>query len=103
MKKLIIDDVTFKIKNEEEKEDLIRIIKEIKSKLKESNNLPSKISLFRDIDKDKDVFKFYMVFDSDEDFDKWDAKVTQEVKDLFIKGLHKYYVKYNYSEKIDID
>ncbi|BDV02179.1 MAG: hypothetical protein HPAVJP_0680 [Candidatus Hepatoplasma vulgare] len=103
MKKLIIEDITFKIENKEEEKNFIDWIKKMKKDLKESNNLPTKFSLFRDIDKDKDIFKLYLVFDSDEDFDKWDAKVPQKNKDDFRNELGKYFVKYNYSEKIDID
>ncbi|BDV02182.1 MAG: hypothetical protein HPAVJP_0710 [Candidatus Hepatoplasma vulgare] len=103
MKKLIIDDVTYKIEKEEDQKAFIEKMKEVKSKLKKINLLPTKFSLYRDIDKDKDTFKLYMVFDSDEDFDKWDEKFPQEIRDIFINYFRKYLIKYNYSEEIDID
>ncbi|BDV02178.1 MAG: hypothetical protein HPAVJP_0670 [Candidatus Hepatoplasma vulgare] len=103
MKKIVIEDMTFKIENKEEEKNFIEGIQKMKKILKESYDIPAKFSLFKNVYKNKNIFKLHLVFESEEVYSEFIAKISQEDREKFNDYLGKYEIKYSRLEKNDIN
>lgn len=99
MEKIILDSIKFSVKKEAV-EDFLQLIKNFKKTLIENNALPMGFDLFHDIEKEDETWHLYMIFESDKNFDIWEAKTKALWTDELRADLRKYFNSYNYSERI---
>ncbi|BDV02181.1 MAG: hypothetical protein HPAVJP_0700 [Candidatus Hepatoplasma vulgare] len=102
MQKFYNFEITFKV-NKIDQTDFLKNLKTIKNELTNKNVLPIYITLFKNIDKNKDFFTIYLGFMSDKGFDEWKKNVPQELKNIYNNNLKKYVIKTDHKEQQSID